>query len=547
MKPTGLIGAPVQSADIDMVLLNGKIFTSDDHDTVVSALAVQNGKILKRGRTNEIKPLAGENTRVIDLDGKTMVPGFIDAHAHIDMYGMMTSSLVVDCRIPALKSAAEILERINAKASSLMEGELILGQGRPSQPYPTRAQLDESAPNHPVIIKASMHWFLLNSRALEKFNVTASHPTDKELLATDPCGFIERDEKTGEPTGYLEECWNVMFPRSQSPFNPVQTTQVIKEGLRKASRFGVTSIAEFLCHPESIRIYQRLLNSGELVARLQLIPCFYGAYKTVDLDEIVNAGLMSGFGNEWIKFGGMKIFLDTHKLAPSCTPQQLSEWFGKAHRAGLRMFMHAISKKVQHRGLVAIEQEAAATGLEGIRAMRHRMEHMGNENLDPGYFHRIQELNAIALPTAYFMNMGPGTLTTPRTAKSFMFKTMLDMGLCVPGNSDSAGAVPEALNPMYQIWCMVNRKAMDGILVSPEEKISVAEALKVYTIHSAYAGREEKIKGSIEVGKLADFAVLAKDPFSVPEEELRHIEVDMTIVNGNIVYQRNQAKPAHLS
>jgi predicted amidohydrolase YtcJ len=530
------------STNADMVLINGKIFTADSNDTVVQALAVKGGKIFKRGPTSEIKPLAGNHTRVIDLDGKTIVPGFIDAHAHIDMYGMMTSNLVVDCRIPTLKSTPEIIESIQAKASSLPEGELILGQGRPSQPYPSRAQLDESAPNHPVIIKASMHWFLLNTPALEKFNITASHPTDEELFTTDPCGFIEREEQTGKPTGYLEECWNVMFPRSRSPFSPEQTTQVIREGLRKANQFGVTSIAEFLCHRESMRIYQQLLNKGELTTRLQLVPCFYGAYKTVALNEIINAGLMSGFGNEWIKFGGMKIFLDTHKLAPSCTQTQINAWFRRAHRAGLRMFMHAISREAQDRGLKAIEAELPHSGLEDIRAMRHRMEHMGNENLDPNFFRRLKKLGAVALPTAYFMNMGPGTLTTPRTTRSFMFRSMLDLGLCVPGNSDTAGAVPEALNPMYQIWCMVNRKAKDGKLVSPAEKISVAEALKVYTIHSAYAGREEKIKGSLEIGKLADFAVLAQDPFSVPEDEIRNIQIDMTIVEGNIVYQRHQTK-----
>ena len=206
------------------------------------------------------------------------------------------------------------------------------------------------------------------------------------------------------------------------------------------------------------------------------------------------------------------------------------------------MFMHAISREAQDRGLKAIEAELLHSGLEEIRAMRHRMEHMGNESLDPNFFTRLKKLGAVALPTAYFMNMGPGTLTTPRTARSFMFRSMLDLGLCVPGNSDTAGAVPEALNPMYQIWCMVNRKAMDGELVSPAEKIGVAEALKVYTIHSAYAGREEKIKGSLEIGKLADFAVLAQDPFSVPEDKIRNIEIDMTIVEGNIVYQRHQTK-----
>ena len=202
------------------------------------------------------------------------------------------------------------------------------------------------------------------------------------------------------------------------------------------------------------------------------------------------------------------------------------------------MYMHAITRKGQDMALAAIEAEAATAGLEEIQAMRHRVEHMGNENHDPTYFQRMKELGAIALPTAYFMNMGPNKLLFPKTDKAFMFRTMLEMGLCTPGNSDGAGAIPEAPNPLYQIWCMVNRKALDGALVSPSEKISVREALKVYTRHSAFAALEENIKGSIEAGKLADFAVLGDNPLTCPEERLRDIEVCMTIVGGKIVYQK---------
>jgi predicted amidohydrolase YtcJ len=138
------------------------------------------------------------------------------------------------------------------------------------------------------------------------------------------------------------------------------------------------------------------------------------------------------------------------------------------------------------------------------------------------------------------MNMGPNKLLTPKTPKSFVFRTMLDMGLCVPGNSDGAGAIPEALNPLYQIWCMVNRKSLDGEPVYPSEKISVVDALKVYTRHSAFAGMEEDQKGTIEVGKLADFVVFSHDPLSIAEDRLREITVEMTIVGGKVVYQKKR-------
>jgi predicted amidohydrolase YtcJ len=524
--------------NVDMILFGGKVLCMDANDTRAEAVAVNDGKIVQVGQSAEIKRLVGDKTKIIDLKGMTLLPGFIDAHTHNDMYGMMTSALVVDCHIPPLKSVDDILSAIRGKTASTPKGELILGQGRPFQPYPSRRQLDEVAPDHPVIVKPSMHWYLLNSSALQKFNMTKDRPAFEELFSVDPCGVIQRDLRMGEPTGYVEECWNYMFPRSKSPFNYEQTRRVVQEGLEKHSRYGVTSIVEFIDHPESPRIYQDLYTTGELKMRLQLVPCFYGLYKTVDLGEVINAGLTTGFGNEWIKFGGVKIFVDRLQNT-TCSSIQLNEWFSKAYRAGLRMYMHAVTRKGQEMALGAIEGEAVQTGLDGIRRMRHRIEHMGNENHDETYLHRMKQLGAIALPTAYFMNMGPHKLLSPKTDKSFMFRTMLDMGLCVPGNSDGGGAFPEAPNPMYQIWCMVNRKSWDEELVCPSEKISVMEALRVYTIHSAYAGLEEHIKGSIEVGKLADFAVLSKDPLTSPEDQLKNIEIEMAIIGGKVIYRKH--------
>ena len=529
---------PVYSAPVDLVLLNGNIYTADDRDRFVQGLAVAGGKIVARGTTHDIRALCDKHTRTVDLGGKTVLPGFNDAHAHLDMYAMMTSRHAVDCRIPALGSVDEILSRIRERAAAVPPGQLILGQGRPSQPFPTKAQLDTVAPDHPVIIKASMHWFMLNGAALKKFNITSRTPTDDTLRAIDPCGVIERDEATGAPTGYLEESWNYLFPRSQSPLDEQQTTDAIRHGLRTANVFGVTSITELLCHPESPRIYQKLQRAGDLTTRIQLVPCMHGLYRTVALPEIINAGLTSGFGDQWIKFGGMKLFLENHQFTPSCTAGQLNAWVAEAHGAGLRVYMHAISRKAQAKAIAAIEATAEIYGRDSVRRRRHRVEHMGNEDLDPTFFPRMQALGAIPVPTAYFMNMGPATLVTPRTPKSFMFKTLLAQGFKVPGNSDTAGAVPEALNPMYQIWCMLNRQTRDGQPVCPEEKIGLMDAIKVFTRHSAHAGCEEDIKGTIEVAKLADLIVLDRDPFATAETELRDIAVDMTIVNGKVVYRR---------
>jgi|LSQX01.2.fsa_nt_gb predicted amidohydrolase YtcJ len=514
----------------DMIIINGNVITMNDNNFSVEAVAVRGGIITAVGNNAEIKQLAGSGTKVIDLEGKTMLPGFIDAHTHVDLYGMMTSDYVVQCHIPPLKNVDDILEKIKERTLLQPKGDLIICQGRIFQPHPNKEQLDKVAPEHPVVYKPSMHYYILNSLALEKYNITKNSPSFAELFEVDPGGKILRDAE-GNPTGEVIEGWNYMFPKSQSPFNYEITKQVLREGLYKHLKYGVTSIAEFMDFPESPRIYQELHRAGELKMRLQLIPCFHGLHKTVELDEIINAGLATGFGNEWIKFGGVKIFVDRQSVT-TCASAQLNEWFSRAHNAGLRVYMHAITRAAQDLALAAIECESEKNGLEAIKKMRHRIEHMGSENYDPVFLDRLKRLGAIGFPTAYFIN----TLPLGAAKELHIFKTMMDMGLCVPGSSDGGGAIPEAPNPWYQIWCMVNRKSMQGELICPSEKISVRDALKLYTVHSAYAACEEDIKGSIEIGKLADFTIISDDPFKVPEDDLVNIVNLKTILNGQVVY-----------
>jgi predicted amidohydrolase YtcJ len=294
---------------------------------------------------------------------------------------------------------------------------------------------------------------------------------------------------------------------------------------------GVTSITEFVDFRETSRIYQDICKSGELNVRLQIVPCVHGLHKTADLDSIIDLGLTTGFGDEWIKFGGVKIFVD-RGTETSLASIQLKEMVAKAHKAGLRVFMHANTRKAQDMALEAIE--TVVENMPG-KDLRHRIEHMGNRLIDLKYFDRVKESGSIALPTAYFMNIGRDF---PEGLKIFLYRTMLDKGLCVPGNSDSGGTEPEAPNPLYQIWCMVERKSRDGRVIYPDEKVSIMEGLRIYTMHSAFAGLEENIKGSIEPGKLADLIVLNKDPLTSPSDTLRDIEIDMTIVGGRIVYQK---------
>lgn len=537
----------------DLILENGNVLTMDAQNRTAEAIAIHQGRIAFVGSTKEINELALSGLNRVDLQGATVLPGFIDAHTHLDLVSIMTSNLVVDCRIPPLRTIAEILEKIREKAHQLPKGKLIIGQSRWVQPFPTQDQLDKVTPHHPVILRNTMHFYLLNSVALKKFLITGDKPTAQELFQIDPGSIIYRDPKTDEPTGQVFDAWNYMFPGSHTPFSYGETKEALKDGINRFVKLGITTVTEFFDFPESSRIYKELHREKELNIRLHLVPCVHGLHKTIDLDSVLNLGLSTGFGDDWIKFGGVKIFVDRGSDT-SLASIQLKEMVTRSHLAGIRVFMHANTRKAQDAALEAIESAVGCVGDEVLKQdlthlslasscsqslrhnLRHRIEHMGNRLVDREYFERVKKTGSIALPTGYFINIGR---YFPDGLKVFLYRTMLDHGLCVPGNSDSGGAEPESSNPLYGIWCLVERKTRDGNVLFPEEKISVMEALQVYTKHSAFACLEEDTKGSIERGKFADLVVLEKNPLKIPSDELRNIEVAMTIVGGKIVYRKS--------
>jgi predicted amidohydrolase YtcJ len=519
----------MEHSGADSILYNANIITLDNHSSIAGAVAVKNGRILAVGASQDMKDFKDGRTEMIDLDQKTVLPGFIEAHTHVDLTGMMTSDFVLDCRIPPLDDNDAVLGNIQAKAQTIPKGELILAHGRWMQPYLSKADLDRIAPDHPVILKYNMHLYLLNSCALRKHGITKEQPAAEKLFEEAPGAQIQRDPLTGTPNGFLEDAWDFLYPGSPSPLSYDETKAGIRHGLDAYTRSGVTSITEFVDYRESPRIYQELLREGRLNARVQLVHCVHGLHRTTDLNALIGAGLATGYGDEWLSFGGAKFFIDLG-VETTLSSIQLKEMVGRAHRAGIRVYMHANTRMAQDMALNAIE--TAEERMPG-RDLRHRIEHMGNRLIDMNYFDRVRKTKAIALPTAYFMNIGRNF---EKDLKLFLFRTMLDKGLCIPGNSDSGGTEPQAPNPLYQIWCMAARKSRDGGDVYPEEAITVKEGLEIYTRHSAYAALQENIKGTIEPEKLADFAVLSHNPLTCSLNELLDIRTEKTIVGGKVVY-----------
>ena len=538
----------------ERILVNGRIVTMDPAGTTVEAMALSGERIVATGTAADLEPLSGPGTETVDLGGRVVLPGFIDTHVHIDCTATHTK-LAGSCHIPpveyvtankAANTRQGILDWVAAEASHKPKGQWIIGQSRftlaDDGNSPSRSELDAAAPDHPAMIRYSAHSQILNSQALAVSGITAETPSQAELDAVSPGGRVVRDPSSGEPTGVVNECNDWVF-RMRNPWPYKALKGAILETCREASRFGVTGIHEFISWSDSTRIYQDLYDEGTLPLRVQLCPCVWGMYKTVDMDGLIKLGLRTGFGNEWIKFGSAKLFIDVegkddhgvYREWPRIDQKALDELVTAAHRAGIRMMMHATSRDGQTMAISAVEAALADTPRADHR---HRIEHFAGDYWPEGLA-RLKALGIIPVPTPYSSLgwYGDGWLETAKPGdKAVPYRTLLDMGHMPPGNSDSMGTEPESLNPWWSIWCAVTRKTRSGRVICPEESLSVIDAVRLYTTFSAFAGFEERIKGSIEPGKLADLIVLSDDPFEVPVDALKDIRVMTTIVGGRTVH-----------
>ncbi len=539
----------------DLVLLNGKIVTMDAAGSAVQALAVRGDRLIAVGTNADVEPLRGKNTRTIDLKGRIVLPGFIDAHVHVDCAAVNTK-LATSCHIPPVDyvevldttgSKEAILSFVKQAALETHAGEWIIGQGRFTLEVdgnsPSKEQLDAVAPRHPVMIRYSAHSQLLNSKALELVGITRDRPTQDELDEVAPGARVRRDPATGEPTGVVNECIDWVFPRS-SPWKYDELRRAIRQTCEEASRFGVTGIHEFVCWPDSARVYQELYRDGDLPLRVQLCPCVWGLMQTLTMDSLVNLGLQTGFGNDWIKFGSAKIFVDGEgrdangvgEMWPRIEQDRLDALVAGAHRAGIRVMMHATSRQGQDMAIRAIE---AALRDFPKSDHRHRIEHFAGDYWPEGLA-RLKQSGIIPVPTPYssWGWYGDAWLDSARPGqKAVPYRSLLDEGFMPPGNSDCMGTEPEALNPWWSIWCVVARKTRSGRSICPEEGLDVSEAIRLYTTYSAYAGFEEASKGSLEPGKLADLIVLSEDPFEIPVDALKDVRVNTTVVGGRVVHE----------
>ncbi|MCW4050043.1 MAG: amidohydrolase [Candidatus Bathyarchaeota archaeon] len=531
----------------DMVLVNGKIITVDRQDSVVEAVAIKDGKFIAIGKTEEIRKLSGEKTNIIDLDGKTAMPGIIDSHTHPSSISF--KFMEIDCRAPPIRSISEILDKVKAKAEEVGSDKWVRGVAfndskLVEKRHITRWELDSVAPDNPVfIVSDTGHQSLANSRALELAGVSKDTPDP-------PGGEIERDEG-GIPTGLLYENASGLVRKHI----PEYTVEELKEGYKKTveqfASWGVTSTHNASGRMNGIRAYKQLLDDGIRKVRMSLMVSVNRNSPGDVLDGLALGGIESGFGDDWLKVMSMKIMGDGSGAGGTCCvyepqnrgPRGLGLWMTepeevnrltlKAHNAGLRVSIHSIGDRGVDMALDAIEK---AQKQNPKPDMRHRIEH--NSLCTPKQLKRIKELGAspsssigymYGLGDQYTENFGPD-----RSRWLHPHKTMKEMGIIAGGNSDCPVTY---YSPFVQMYTAVTRKTSSGQVVGPEEAISVKDAIRVYTWNGAYQGKDEDKLGSIELGKLADIIVLDRDILTIDPEDLLNIQVLKTIVDGKIVYE----------
>ena len=519
------------------------MITVDAHDSIAQAVAIKGDRIVAVGSDREMSGLIGAGTQVIHLSGKSVLPGLIDAHTHIE--GIADYHRMLDIHVTPVTDVAGVLARVRERVRSARPDEWIVGAGGWGQVLPTREQLDEVAPKNPVVLRESAHVQILNTRALDILGINKSYTPPRG-------GHVFLDPKSGQPTGKIQEMpdvWQSKIP----PATYEERKRLVKEVLEDFRQKGVTSIYDFP-DGDGMRIYQDLHAADQLPVRLrwQIIltgkPAAFG-------DFVINYGPRTGFGDDWLRLGGIKLFVDgeTESAVRYDPPGQRKTWVGgvrytqdelndlvmKAHQAGWQIWTHALGDKAQDMILEAYERAETAYPRPDAR---HRIEHAGNQEAGATtaeQLARMKRLGVIAIPTGAWIYLGHQAFKT-QAEVPFIYRTLIDDGLRPPGTSDSLGSMPESTSPFFSMWTMVTRKTRDGTRLGAAQAITIAEAIRCYTMNSAYSGFEENLKGSLERGKLADLIVVSADPLTVPSDSIKDIKVLTAIVGGRIRWQAPQ-------
>ena len=523
----------------DLALVNGRVYTIDDAAPQAEAFAVRHGRFVAVGSTDDIRNLVGPNTEVIDAEGMTVTPGFIDTHCHPsgvnELYGVNTN----------LRTVAEIQAALRAKATQTPPGYWVNGfmfdDTKVVDGPLHRTHLDEAVPDHPVNVAhrgGHTNWY--NSAAFALAGITRDTPDP-------PDGRFTRDA-VGELAGMVAENARRVFNDvgRRDELTPDQRRERAREGMAHISTqltgAGLTTVHDAGASRGKLVAYQDTYQAGELRHRAYIM--IRGAYQALR-----NAGISTGFGDEWLRIGGVKYAADgsaSERTMRMSTPfegrpddygiltmsqAEIHEVVEDAHRNNWQVGIHANGDVTIDMVLNAYERVLTEWPYPD---RRHRIEHCSLVN--PQLLQRIKDTGTIPTPFwtyVHFHGEKWQAYGAERMEWMFAHRSFLDYDILVPGASDYT---PGPFEPLMAIQSMVTRKDFDGQVWGGNQRVTVDEALRIATIHGARASYEEHLKGSIAAGKLADFVLLERDPHEVDPDDIKNIAIVRTVVGGRTVY-----------
>lgn len=533
----------------DMIFKNGIVVTVDSANSLCEAVAVKGNRIVYVGDNAGVEMWLGPDTSVIDLAGRALLPGFIDSHMHLGMTGQ-NAAVIIDCNSNKVTSISQIQQKIREAAAKAPKGAWIKATGYEQSKlkegrHPTRDELDEAAPDNPVqLTRCCLHMGVYNTLALKAGGITGP-----EMFAP---GEVVVDEN-GRMTGLLKETactymWDKVIYTKDEYLRSFKAANDI------LLSYGVTSMHDGSFYgEETIGLYQDACRNGIIKVRMyNLLYHAYGKKKTIEwVNDFISTGIHGGLGDDHFRLGHVKILIDGSTSGPSCatsqpyshdpalkgiqlyTQEEADDIIIKAHNAGFNVSAHAVGDVAVDVILTAIERAMA----QNPRPCRHRIEHCGiiNENL----LSRIKKAGIVPVPNPGFFNENAEIYVKyygDRVNWMFPLRSYLDNGITAALGSDSP--VIEA-DPMIGLYGALTRAdKCSGIVAGKDQRIGIMDAIRMYTYNGAYASLEEKIKGSIEPGKLADLVILSGNILDTPVEELKSLKADMTVIDGQIVYKR---------
>ena len=507
----------------DLIVLADSVLTMGPVLPVVEGVAVRDGRIVAVGSRWDLLGLAGHDTEVVERAGGCVVPGFHDSHIHL--LACANRRLQVDCSPAEAGSIAQIQQKIRAKAASVPQGAWIRAGNYDEfrlveRRHPTRRELDAAAPDHPVrLLHRSLHACVLNSAALRAAGLWPLQTSN---------GRVETDPATGEPTGLVYEGAAHLGRGAVPPLEEAELRDSLRQALADLVARGVTSVQDASAG-NGMAEWERV---REVCSEAGVRPRIGLMVGMGHLDRFVEAGMGPGFGDEWLRIGAAKVMLTENGGDFHPSVQELAEQVGRANRLGFQVAIHAVEESA-----ICVAAETLAGAAPEVGRPRHRIEHCSV--LPPPLLDRLAEAGiAVATQPGFLYDSGDRYLAEVEDHRQgwlYPLRSLVEKGIQVGGGSDAPVA---SFDPREGIYAAVTRLSREGRAVGTPERISIHDALRMYTLGSARICGEGRRTGSIEPGKLADLVVLSADPRTVEPAELLDVHVEMAIIGGRIAWER---------